>query len=835
MLGLFVGQAILFAPSLAGRKILLPLDLLADEAVYLPATSSPQPTVHHDFALSDLVLGCEPIYQFGAAELRAGRWPAWDPYQFAGARFAAPMYSPYLLFRFCIGSPIAIAWLQVILALVTGSGVYCFCRHALGTGWWPAAIAAWCWPLSGALVLWQGNILPLTVSFLPWILLAVHQSVRRPGGWSALGLALATLLVLVSGHLAIAAQVLLASGFYAVWCFLDACQAVEKGDWLQGQVGKVREKTALSRCLSPFSTWRCLARRPLVAVISTVAAWGLGFALAAPYLLPTLEYNRTGLRMARRSEGAEERPPVGLAALPQTVLPDMYGSNQTGSLFIFPIEGNQLESSAQTYTGLLATLLVAPLAWCSRRHRSINVFWALLGFFALSWTLNLPGLVWLLRLPPLNMLSYNRFVFAASFAILAMMAVGLELLCQGRVDRRWWFFLPAAVLAGLASWCVYRTFVLPVEITTSLESAVRRGEQFLWVQDMDGVRRVQTTFIQSYAVAAGLCCLGLAGWLWMWFREKVPSWFVPLLGALLAADLLWFAYGRSPQCDPSLYYPPIPVLEQISKSSPGRILGGRCLPANLGETHRLPDVRGYDGVDPARFIDLMMIAASSRSPKFSYAMTQWYEPEIAFLPSGTVRLHPILDMLNVRYLVIRGSPPPGLMADFSSSDYWVLINHSALPRAFVPERVEMIGDDTERLKRMASRDFNAAALSYVETPVSVSGPCQGSAQIIGEVPTRVSIAIDMKTPGLVVLADRWDAGWKAYLDGKPKPILVANHALRGVEVPAGAGTLEFRYEPDSVKCGWWLSGLACIALAGWSAVGFCVRRGNSGENHVRRP
>jgi len=32
--------------------------------------------------------------------------------------------------------------------------------------------------------------------------------------------------------------------------------------------------------------------------------------------------------MVQRSEGVEERPPVGLAALPQVVLPDLYGQVQ---------------------------------------------------------------------------------------------------------------------------------------------------------------------------------------------------------------------------------------------------------------------------------------------------------------------------------------------------------------------------------------------------------------------------------------------------------------------------------------------------------------------------
>src|SRR5882762_3223110 len=60
--------------------------------------------------------------------------------------------------------------------------------------------------------------------------------------------------------------------------------------------------------------------------------------------------------------------------------------------------------------------------------------------------------------------------------------------------------------------------------------------------------------------------------------------------------------------------------------------------------------------------------------------------------------------------------------------------------------------------------------------------------------------------------DRWDAGWQAYLNGRRVPILPTNHALRGVLAPAGAGTLEFRYEPESLTIGLRLSGLAAVVL-----------------------
>ena len=76
-------------------------------------------------------------------------------------------------------------------------------------------------------------------------------------------------------------------------------------------------------------------------------------------------------------------------------------------------------------------------------------FGLLISVLSLSWCLNLPGFVSLLRLPGLNLMSHNRLVFLASFAILAMAAVGLEVLLQGPVTPRWWFWLPAAIARGV--------------------------------------------------------------------------------------------------------------------------------------------------------------------------------------------------------------------------------------------------------------------------------------------------------------------------------------------------------------------------------------------------
>ena len=64
-------------------------------------------------------------------------------------------------------------------------------------------------------------------------------------------------------------------------------------------------------------------------------AWSLGILASTWMLLPLAEYMQTGSRHAARSQGLEKRPPVGLEALPQVVLPDIYGSSCHGSYRIW--------------------------------------------------------------------------------------------------------------------------------------------------------------------------------------------------------------------------------------------------------------------------------------------------------------------------------------------------------------------------------------------------------------------------------------------------------------------------------------------------------------------
>jgi uncharacterized membrane protein YfhO len=70
-------------------------------------------------------------------------------------------------------------------------------------------------------------------------------------------------------------------------------------------------------------------------------------------------------------------------------------------------------------------------------------------------------------------------------------------------------------------------------------------------------------------------------------------------------------------------------------------------------------------------------------------------------------------------------------------------------------------------------------------------------------------------------------GWVAEVDGREAPVERVDYLLRGVRVPAGVHTVEFRYEPLSWTVGWVVSLLALVLLAAAAAVGL-TRRGSAG-------
>jgi len=797
--GIVLGQSLLYGPCLIGRKILLPLDLLALPGVYLPRTDEVASIKAWDTSLSDLVTTGEPARRFISKEFRAGRWPLWTPHYFAGAPFSVTKLSPFLLIEAAVESPVCLAWSQLAAALIAGLGMYVFCRRALEISFWPATLCAWCYPLTGAMVLWQGFPLRPILCWFPWLLVAVQAVVRHQSRLSLIGLSLATFVVLTAGQLDFAGQVLLFSGLFGVWCV-----------W--SEHGRAGISWAMSK-----------------ACLGLTVGWGLGFMLAAPYVLPVIEYGSTGERMTSRGSGLEERPPGGVWALPLIVMPDYYGRRNGDTFLVYPFQPwNLQESAAGAYAGVIATLVICPLAGFSRKHRSKNLFLAAMGLLGAGWWLDVPLIVDILRLPGLNMMSHNRLVFATSFSLLALAGIGLNAVLKGELRWARWHWLLLLPVTGICCIGFYHSLVLPTSVATHLPMYQSQGVSLEWIRTAEDVKQVQWWFVRHFLVTGLLGALGLGLWLWIRLGWAPSQILLPILALAFGADLFWFARARCVQADPALYFPRVPALQQLADSHPGRVLGYGCLSANLASTAGLCDVRGYDGVDPKRFMQLLAIVGNNNPAVPEYARSQNFVPEVVVL-SNRVQISPLLDLLGVSHLIFRGAPATNVTPQFQSFDYYVLPNPKALPRAFVPRKVALVAEEGLRLARLASAAFNPSEIAFVESPVKLPEVCQGTAEIVEDLPSRIRIESRMQTAGLVVLADLWDQGWKAFLDGESVPILKADHALRGVVVPFGRSTLEFRYEPADFSWGLCAMGCGVVTLIGLGAFELFQRHSVQGE------
>lgn len=780
--GWIVPHLLIYGPALVGHTVLLPLDLLALPEFYLPRTNQYADVVPQDEVLTDLVTIYPLNREFAAREMREGRLPLWDPQNFAGTPSGWTIFSVFELAYHLYPWPTTLAWMQLAQGVVAGLGTYLFARQALQVSFWPAAVASWCSPWSGFLVLWQGFPLTASVVLLPWVLLATDRAVRRPKSVAPVELSVAVAVMVLSGAIDITGLALVVAGMYACW------KAVN-------------------------SYWRSPDLRGGAAACgATLAGIVIGVMLSGPWLLHFAEHIATGSRMARRAAGSEERPPGALWALPQIVLPDVYGRTTRGWIRTAP--DNHLESTATAYSGLIATVFLAPLAWCRRRARGQAGFWCVVSLLGVAWGVGLPVLVPLMRLPPVNLFSYSRFTFATSFGLLSMAAIGLDVLLSDDIPWRRWFLAPLVLATGIAVWMGVRAAHLPESIGAGAEGKLLRGETLGRITDLDGLQQVRQTYINYAQYGCCLSCLAGAGWLALRKGASRHRWFCATVCTVWMAEVIFFAHEHRRQSDPRLDYPRIRALDRLKEYPAGRVLGVYCLPPKLNQAVQLDDVRGYDGVDPAPIVDLLELARQPGTGSVPYARTQWFVPKV-FLDDGGLRVSPILDMLNVRYLIYRRPPPAGLPVLIHADDYWIVENRRALPRVLIPQQVTALGNQEAMYSRLSQADFDAGHESYIERPLDLSASAEGEAMIVAEDPCHVQIEAMMQTAGLVVLADTWHPGWQATLDGEAVDVLRVNTLLRGIVTPPGKHRILFRYQPASFRRGLLLLYAAVAALGVW--------------------
>jgi hypothetical protein len=93
------------------------------------------------------------------------------------------------------------------------------------------------------------------------------------------------------------------------------------------------------------------------------------------------------------------------------------------------------------------------------------------------------------------------------------------------------------------------------------------------------------------------------------------------------------------------------------------------------------------------------------------------------------------------------------------------------------------------------------------TPAQILGPSQATVEIFN--PNRLKISLDVIQKKFLVYTDGYTKHWKVYVNDKPQELLRAQAAFKGVWVPAGKSTVDYRYEPPG---GGWIYVFVTVVL-----------------------
>ncbi len=166
-----------------------------------------------------------------------------------------------------------------------------------------------------------------------------------------------------------------------------------------------------------------------------------------------------------------------------------------------------------------------------------------------------------------------------------------------------------------------------------------------------------------------------------------------------------------------------------------------------------------------------------------------------------------------------------------------------VPRVYIVPAAEVVDSPREALLRFSDLGFDPRKTVIVESDqlkkAGVEGPAASdreiarntapvrnsvlnsvttmvedtsSAQIISRTLNSMDVSVNSPGDGWLVVAESWDAGWTAKVDGGPVPVLPGNYAFRTIRIPAGRHIIQLVYRPVGFLLGSTMSGATLGSL-----------------------
>lgn len=765
------------------------------------------------FVFTDAVLFGTDTFSLGymarlffAESLREGVFPLWNPVILGGTPFLESLaggdslYPPSLLLLLLMDTGRALGWKLVLHVFIAGYAMYGWCR-ALGRSRAGATVAGIGYQVAPFLVslVYPGHDGKIFVTALaPLVFWATERSIVGRGLLAFSGLGAVVALVTLTTHFQMAYFLFGAAGVYAI---VRAVQEARGGEGAPRRVA-----------------WRFGG----FLLASVVGAGAAGI-----QLIPAVGYVTEFSRRAATTTQAESReaaleyssswslhPEEALATL---VLPEFVGNNAGGSGWTTSTYwGRNVFKLNHEYVGL-ALLLLALLSFTGGASPGIRWTLAGIGAVAFGFTLGAHSPVWWVLhhlLPGANLFrAPSMVIFLTGFAVATLAAFGVDravVLARGADERAWrrgfrvlW---GGTAVVGLLALLAAAGALIP--LWTSVFDAPLPGRE----APLDMLRPF---IVRGAFLAAGVAAAVTAAVWALRAGYLAPAGMATVLAIVVAVDggrvSLPFLQTMDPReltmADPNIRF--LQGQQQAWGSEPFRVLSlaGRGQDVRPGQ-FGLELAGGHHPNDLARYRELVGMVGSG------FPENVWDPSTGAFNPN-------LIELLNAAFLVwpdaelgsLEGAEPVSRFGYPDGRPFASVYPLPTLPRAHLVTEVVIASDD-EAVDVLRGDTFNPALQVVLPepSPIALDGePVEGEVTWEESSPNRLRLAVESDRAALLVISDNWFPAWTATVDGRPAPVLRANHTFRAVPVPAGASTVELRYTSSTLRWSLALS-VACTLL-----------------------
>lgn len=703
---------------------------------------------------ADLHQRIYPSFHYGFSELRGGRLPLWNPRQLCGAPFLADpsvgLFQPINAVFLFLPIDRAMAAQSFLSLFLMGLFFVLFAR-SLALGYVPALIGGVVYAFGGASAAAMSH--PELAAVLAWTPLLFWALREYPSAWRS-GVAviggLAAAMMLLGGSPAAAAAVFALAMPYGALCAVQGIRENGKG-----------------------SVFRAIGGHALlIAIALGVAAvqW-----LPSAFWLAGLSEPHAALW---RLEAAGQIP-----ARVRDILPHMLSA--------------QPDVMPRMVYCSVAALAALPAAFFHRNARLEAVLFSLMA----------AALFYAATMGAVDTGAFPReaFAFPAAFCMAALAAIGYDrVLATGRDPRSPLIWGPALVM------------LLTAAAVFFLASAAARGRILPLVL-------VLLPFLIFRFRWVGGCC-GAA------------------IALLIFVDL--YGTGVNDRPHPYAVTPGFVASHQhLMNMAEEAALGGRAVVIAHPAQKKTPLNLGM--LSSLRMADGFLFPLNRDQSRWWSALSGSGRSRVTEAPGDVLQqvIQPgLLNHMAVRVLlaaVDSGFVPNAweeaglrLRAVRLDNGMQCLVNDAAQPRAYWTPGWRAVNGMEETAAVLAVVDTTPAPFCAVEAAgdayarlTAMLPPLARDAapppvdwdsvlcRIVKDEPEMVSLFVEAPQPGVLVLSDAFDSGWRARVNGAHAPILKVNGLFRGVALPAGAHEVVFRYRAIPFWAGLAISGVTLALLA----------------------